>query len=124
MMISLEFFPFSDVPRVRLELGRNLEGDSIREGIDVYFDCHVTARPSAVRLVWRHQVFLSLFFFLGTTPSALPAEHIKLERERERKSLFIVMMSLLVIETDPGPSSNLSCVVPLGRSAPGRHPVG
>ncbi|XP_057374679.1 nephrin-like isoform X2 [Daphnia carinata] len=43
------------VPRVRLELGRNLEGDHIREGIDVYFDCHVTARPSAFRLVWRHQ---------------------------------------------------------------------
>ncbi|XP_046630954.1 neural cell adhesion molecule 2-like isoform X2 [Daphnia pulicaria] len=43
------------VPRVRLELGRNLESEHIREGIDVYFDCHVTARPSAVRLVWRHQ---------------------------------------------------------------------
>ena len=48
----------TDVPRVRLELGRNLEGDHIREGIDVYFDCHVTARPSAFRLVWRHQVRL------------------------------------------------------------------
>lgn len=45
-----------DVPRVQLQLGRNLESDHIREGIDVYFDCHVTARPSAVRLVWRHQV--------------------------------------------------------------------
>ncbi|KAI9551455.1 hypothetical protein GHT06_021788 [Daphnia sinensis] len=43
------------VPRVQLQLGRNLESDHIREGIDVYFDCHVTARPSAVRLVWRHQ---------------------------------------------------------------------
>lgn len=49
-----------DVPRVRLELGRNLESEHIREGIDVYFDCHVTARPSAVRLVWRHQVRSSL----------------------------------------------------------------
>ena len=58
----------ADVPRVRLELGRNLEGDHIREGIDVYFDCHVVARPNAVRLVWRHQVSWTkqqqlLFFF-------------------------------------------------------------
>lgn len=55
---------FIDIPKVRLELGRNLEGESIREGIDVYFDCHVTARPSAVRLIWRHQVcYVCLFFF-------------------------------------------------------------
>ncbi len=49
-------FLFVDVPRVQLELGRNLQSDHIREGIDVYFNCHVTARPSGVRLVWRHQV--------------------------------------------------------------------
>jgi hypothetical protein len=47
-----------------LELGRNLEGDHIREGIDVYFDCHVVARPNAVRLVWRHQVSLYKQLFI------------------------------------------------------------
>lgn len=53
----LLFLPaYTDVPRVQLVLGRNLSPDHIREGIDVYFDCHVEARPSAVRLVWRHQV--------------------------------------------------------------------
>lgn len=65
----------ADVPRVRLELGRNLEGDHIREGIDVYFDCHVVARPNAVRLVWRHQVSWTkqqqLLFFLNLDPLML-----------------------------------------------------
>ena len=50
------YIVYTDMPRVQLVLGRNLSPDHIREGIDVYFDCHVEARPSAVRLVWRHQV--------------------------------------------------------------------
>lgn len=64
LILSFYMFLSIDVPRVRLELGRNLESEHIREGIDVYFDCHVTARPSAVRLVWRHQVcpiYLSIY---------------------------------------------------------------
>ena len=54
----------TDPPNVSLAMGRSLNAEGIKAGDDVYFDCHVTARPSAVRLVWRHQVRLSFSFIL------------------------------------------------------------
>nr|XP_027225660.1 hemicentin-2-like [Penaeus vannamei] len=39
-------------PEVRVAAGTSLDLDLIKEGDDVYFDCHVKARPEAHRITW------------------------------------------------------------------------
>lgn len=46
----------TDSPVVTLELGSNLNGSSIREGMDVYFECIILANPWVYKVVWRHNV--------------------------------------------------------------------
>ncbi|XP_047986871.1 nephrin [Leguminivora glycinivorella] len=41
-------------PVVRLRLGSTLAGGDIKEGDDVYFECHVRANPVARKLSWLH----------------------------------------------------------------------
>lgn len=45
-----------DPPVVRLRLGSSLAGGDIKEGDDVYFECHVRANPPARKLAWLHDV--------------------------------------------------------------------
>jgi hypothetical protein len=55
---------FTDSPVVTLELGSNLNGSSIREGMDVYFECIILANPWVYKVIWRHNVSLCLSLFL------------------------------------------------------------
>ncbi|XP_067005669.2 nephrin-like [Anabrus simplex] len=41
-------------PLVTLELGSNLNASSIREGVDVYFECIIRANPWIYKIIWRH----------------------------------------------------------------------
>lgn len=41
-------------PEVRLRLGSTLDPSAIKEGDDVYFECHIRANPRAHRLLWLH----------------------------------------------------------------------
>ncbi|KAF6215884.1 hypothetical protein GE061_000219 [Apolygus lucorum] len=41
-------------PIVSLRLGKNLNSSDIKEGDDVYFECHVRANPSWRKLSWLH----------------------------------------------------------------------
>lgn len=46
----------SDPPRLKITLGRNLDVSNINEGSDVYFECHIKASPTIIRLDWDHNV--------------------------------------------------------------------
>ena len=39
-----------------MELGRRVSAEEIREGSDIYLECHVRANPNIHRLVWIHNV--------------------------------------------------------------------
>lgn len=46
----------ADVPVVGVELGSNINASYIREGMDVYFECSVTANPKVRKVTWLHNV--------------------------------------------------------------------
>ena len=41
-----------DVPSLRLTLGPNIKGENIREGFDVYLECHINANPWVFETSW------------------------------------------------------------------------
>lgn len=47
---------FPDQPQVTLSLGSTLNPDDIKEGDDVYFECHIKANPKEHRITWSHNV--------------------------------------------------------------------
>lgn len=53
---TIYFILFSDPPIVTLRLGSTLSADDIKEGDDVYFECHVQANPQWRKLYWLHDV--------------------------------------------------------------------
>lgn len=57
---SFTFF-FIDIPIVTLELGSNIISSSIREGVDVYFECNIKSNPWVYRVSWRHNVSIPVF---------------------------------------------------------------
>lgn len=46
----------ADPPKVTLSLGSTLNPDEIKEGDDVYFECHIKANPKEHRITWSHDV--------------------------------------------------------------------
>ncbi|XP_039281598.1 nephrin [Nilaparvata lugens] len=43
-----------DVPVVTLELGGGLNASSIKEGVDVYFECNIKSNPWVYKVCWKH----------------------------------------------------------------------
>lgn len=43
-------------PQVSLQLGTTLNPDDIKEGDDVYFECHIRANPREHKIAWLHNV--------------------------------------------------------------------
>ena len=53
------FVIFADPPLVTLRLGSTLSPDDIKEGDDVYFECHVQSNPQWRKLLWLHNVSIA-----------------------------------------------------------------
>lgn len=52
----------SVAPIVSLRLGNSIDPNGIKEGDDVYFDCHVKANPPSTKLTWYHNVSVYILF--------------------------------------------------------------
>ena len=68
-----------DPPEVGIALGSNINGDDVKEGDDLYIECHIRANPSFHKLQWTHNVspktVFSLFYpslMYTRNPSGLP----------------------------------------------------
>ena len=46
----------TDVPVVHLELGSKLQVALIKEGDDVYMECHIDSHPRITKVTWMHNV--------------------------------------------------------------------
>ncbi|KOX78870.1 hypothetical protein WN51_08629 [Melipona quadrifasciata] len=49
-------YTFAHPPIVSLNLGSTLSPEDIKEGDDVYFECHIRANPPWSKLTWIHDV--------------------------------------------------------------------
>jgi hypothetical protein len=56
IIFQIVFFPFTDVPSAMLAFGPSLNPKNIKEGDDVYFECHVKSNPPTYNITWRHNV--------------------------------------------------------------------
>ena len=72
----------TDPPNVSLAMGRSLDAQGIKAGDDVYFDCHVDARPSASRIEWKRNVSLLLLYFF---PLFFQIFEYPIERKKEEE---------------------------------------
>ena len=63
-MTNRNLLPFlkTDPPQVTLSLGSTLNPDDIKEGDDVYFECHIKANPKEHRITWSHDVSTCYYF--------------------------------------------------------------
>jgi len=52
----LTAFSSADIPVVSLELGTNSLNSTLREGIDVFFECNIKSNPWIYKVSWRHNV--------------------------------------------------------------------
>lgn len=50
------FLLFLDTPVVKLKMGSSLNPDDIKEGDDVYFECHILSNPKPYKMAWYHEV--------------------------------------------------------------------
>jgi hypothetical protein len=53
-----------DAPEVGIALGSNINGDDVKEGDDLYIECHIRANPAFHKLQWTHNVKLLSYSFL------------------------------------------------------------
>lgn len=58
------FSESTDQPQVTLQLGSTLNPDDIKEGDDVYFECHIKANPKENRITWWHDVSTQLYIII------------------------------------------------------------
>lgn len=54
-ILSATYF-LADAPVVQLKIGANLNANDIKEGDDVYFECHIQANPKPYKITWFHNV--------------------------------------------------------------------
>lgn len=65
---------FTDPPQVTLSLGSTLRPDDIKEGDDVYFECHIKANPKEHRITWSHDVSLPINIIPGKFAKCIPLQ--------------------------------------------------
>lgn len=65
LLMSVSLFPCLDTPIVKLQMGSSLNPDDIKEGDDIYFDCHIQSNPKPYKLAWYHNVSMAAVVSAG-----------------------------------------------------------
>ncbi|KAK4288315.1 hypothetical protein Pmani_038647, partial [Petrolisthes manimaculis] len=63
-------------PRARANFGSSLDSGRIKEGDDLYLECHVRANPSPTHLTWKHDVSFRWSFNTTTESVDIPSGHV------------------------------------------------
>lgn len=58
-----------DPPEVSIALGSNINGGDVKEGDDLYIECHIRANPSFHKLQWTHNVSWPVSQIRWVTPA-------------------------------------------------------
>lgn len=63
--LFLFYFSFFilDNPVVTLKMGSSLNPDDIKEGDDVYFECHIYSNPKPYKMAWFHDVSMDTSWY-------------------------------------------------------------
>lgn len=85
---------FTDPPIVSLNLGSTLSPEDIKEGDDVYFECHIRANPPWSKLTWIHDV--RNVYYKSFTFSSLDSKRKHFQRS-EFANLHAIPSLLFVI---------------------------
>ena len=68
-------FSLTVAPEVQARLAPALDPANIKEGEDVYFECHIRANPRESRVEWLHQVSGALHSHHLMPSHTLPHQH-------------------------------------------------
>lgn len=71
------------MPIVTLKMGSSLNPDDIKEGDDIYFDCHIQSNPKPYKLAWYHDVSRMVYTFGCRFTSSVCSQTNKQTEEKE-----------------------------------------
>ena len=61
--VIFDYYLLLDAPEVRISLGRTINGAEIKEGDDLYIECHIRSNPPTYKLQWTHNVSYCIYFY-------------------------------------------------------------
>ncbi|XP_064103384.1 LOW QUALITY PROTEIN: nephrin-like [Macrobrachium nipponense] len=77
-------------PNVSLSLGRSLDFQTLREGNDIFFECHVDSNPPPYKVTWHHQneeLFHNVSAGVLVSESTLALQHVQRHRSGDYKCI-------------------------------------
>lgn len=72
------------MPIVTLKMGSSLNPDDIKEGDDIYFDCHIQSNPKPYKLAWYHDVSRMVYTFGCRFTSSVCSQTNKQQKKKTR----------------------------------------